>query len=75
MWKEESLERSFYPQNLRKMFEKKFHVIKFTFDHDPESPPIVHRRWYYDLYCKFVTKTKIFLPFLGGITLVAEKTR
>lgn len=26
-----------------------------------------------DIYCKFVTKTKIFLPFLGAITLVVEK--
>ena len=71
MWKEESLERSFYPWNLRKMFKKKFRVIKFTFEHDPE-PPLWCRGWYYDLYCKLVTKTKIFLPFLGAITLVLK---
>jgi len=74
MWKEESLEKSFYPWNLRKMFEEKFEVIKFTYEYEPE-PPIWRRGGYYhDLYCKFVTKTKIFLPFLGAITLVAEKT-
>ena len=27
LWKEESLERSFYPWNLRKLFEKKFNVM------------------------------------------------
>ena len=74
MWKEESLEKSFYPWNLRKMFEEKFEVIKFTYEYEPE-PPIWRRGGYYhDLYCKFVTKTKIFLPFLGALTLVAEKT-
>jgi 2-polyprenyl-3-methyl-5-hydroxy-6-metoxy-1,4-benzoquinol methylase len=74
MWKEESLEKSFYPGNLRKMFEKKFRVIKITFEYEPE-PAIWNRGGYYhDLYCKFVTKTKILLPFLGAITLVAEKT-
>lgn len=74
MWREESLEKSFYPWNLRKMFEEKFDVIKFTYEYEPE-PPIWRRGGYYhDLYCKFVTKSKIFLPFLGAITLVAEKT-
>ena len=72
LWKEESLERSFYPWNLRKLFEKKFNVIKFTYEYHPE-PPLWCRGGYYNQYCKFVTKTKIFLPFLGAITLVAGK--
>ena len=75
LWKEESLERSFYPWNLRKPFDEKFNVIKFTYEYEPE-PPIWRRGGYYhDLYCKFVVKTRIFLPFLGAITLVVEKIR
>ncbi|NQE05803.1 Ubiquinone/menaquinone biosynthesis C-methyltransferase UbiE [ANME-1 cluster archaeon GoMg1] len=71
--KEVSLEKSFCPWNLRKMFEKRFKAIKFGYEYEPE--PCIYRRggYYHDLYCKFVTKTKIFLPFLGAITLVAEK--
>jgi 2-polyprenyl-3-methyl-5-hydroxy-6-metoxy-1,4-benzoquinol methylase len=72
-WKEASLEKSFYPWVLRKMFEEKFDVIEFTYKYELE-PPIWRRGGYYhDLYCKFVNKTKIFLPFLGAITLVVEK--
>ena len=72
-WKEETIEGSFYPWRLRKMFKGKFNISISTFKYAPEPCRYCIGGYYPDLYCKFVTKTRIFLPLLGAITLVVEK--
>ncbi|MFC1865769.1 class I SAM-dependent methyltransferase [Chloroflexota bacterium] len=72
-WKESSLEKSFYPWALYRMFNKRFSSVGMSFDQRPLNPwNRQGKRLIPSIYLR-LARTRLLSPFLSGIMCIAQK--